>query len=201
MFRLFVALDIPEDIRQHLWLLNSGVPGARWLEPDQFHLTLYFIGEVDGVTADEVDEILSNVSFSPFPLTLKGVGTFPKRGDPKVLWAGCHPHDALTNLHNQIKKALKKIHDEEEAAQEFVPHVTLARFKDVSARKVAQFLQHHHDFETQSFEVSQFHLYSSALSGDGARYTRELTYGDAAEPFPGNSPLAKFLRRKSQLRS
>ena len=88
MHRLFVAIDTPENIRAQLEALLSGVPGARWVTSDQLHLTLRFVGEVDGPTFRDIADALGGVEEEAFELALKGVGHFPPRGKAKILWAG-----------------------------------------------------------------------------------------------------------------
>jgi 2'-5' RNA ligase len=77
MPRLFIALDLPEDVTAGLERLCEGLPGMRWVEADQFHLTLRFIGEVDQGTFYEIGEALARVSHPPFELALTGLGQFP----------------------------------------------------------------------------------------------------------------------------
>ena len=80
MPRLFVALDPPDEVKDALDRLCEGLPGIRWSDPSQFHLTLRFIGEVEQGTFYEIGEALANVSHAPFELALKGLGQFPPRG-------------------------------------------------------------------------------------------------------------------------
>jgi len=87
MYRLFVAIDLPEDVKNHLSLMSYGMPGARWVDDDQVHLTLHFIGEVDGGVFEDLREALGEIKCATFTITLSGTGHFPPRGKPTILWA------------------------------------------------------------------------------------------------------------------
>ena len=106
MFRLFVAIDLPPEIKEKLLAIGGGVPGARWLTAAQLHLTLKFVGEVDGGVFNDVINALGEVASEPFELTLKGVGHFPPRRDPEVLWVGVAKNERLVQLRNRIESAL-----------------------------------------------------------------------------------------------
>ena len=93
--RLFVALDLPQAIKQSLEPLAKGLGDVRWLAPEQQHLTLRFIGEVDNGAVHEIAEALATVPARPFELTLKGLGHFPPRGEPRVLWVGVDKNPEL----------------------------------------------------------------------------------------------------------
>src|SRR5436305_12787539 len=107
MIRLFVALDLPEDIRARLLALQGGVPGARWSTNEQLHLTLRFIGEVDGNVAHDVDDALAVIREPPFSLELSGVGEFGGK-KPRALWAGVKTNDALLHLQRKIETARQR---------------------------------------------------------------------------------------------
>ena len=101
MPRLFVAIPMPADVTAELSRLCVGLPAIRWMDEDTFHLTLRFIGEVEGWRADEVDEALSSIRCRPFDLSLRGVGTFEKAGKIETLWVGVEKHatqDVRTRL-------------------------------------------------------------------------------------------------------
>ncbi len=175
MYRLFVALDLPEDIRGELALISSGVPGARWLDDEQLHLTLRFIGEVDGLLYRDIKKALFDVSAEPFELSLKGVGTFPPRGQPTVLWVGLEKSEALLSLHRKIESILRQIGLEPEA-RKYSPHITLAYLKDAPMSRLGAFLTEYALFQTAPFEVTEFQLYSSTLTSKGAVYQIEESY-------------------------
>lgn len=101
MHRLFVAIRPPAAIRERLLGLMGGVSGVRWQTGGQLHITLRFIGEVPSQLADAIAAALGSVRHSPFDLSLNGIGTFGRPGQPGVLWAGVAPHEALKSLHRR----------------------------------------------------------------------------------------------------
>ena len=111
MIRLFVSLEVPAEIRERLGLLCCDVPGARWSDPEQLHLTVRFIGEVEEHVFAEIRDGLSSVRADPFDLVLSGVGHFPPRGQPRVLWAGLERSEALEILHQRIDRAVVRAGD------------------------------------------------------------------------------------------
>ena len=104
--RLFVAIDLPEPVTDALERICTGLPGARWTDPLQYHLTLRFVGEVDGLVAQDLDQGLAEIEFEPFTLNLDGFGHFPPRGMPKVLWAGVTPKDPVDRLRRAVDRAV-----------------------------------------------------------------------------------------------
>jgi len=176
MLRLFVAIDFPEDIRQQLARLCYGLPGARWVEENQLHLTLRFIGEVDGAMFREIKEALADIRRQRFRLALKGVGHFPPRKNPRVLWVGVEKNDSLVLLRNKIESTLVRLGLPGEE-RKFSPHVTLARFKDQTPLgRLTTYMAGNNLFSTMPFAVNYFHLYSSHLTPKGAQHTREASY-------------------------
>ena len=174
MIRLFVALALPDTVAQTLLLLESGVPGARWQDRDQLHLTLRFIGEVDGRDASGIDDALSAISALRFSVQLKGVGEFGGK-TPRALWAGVAPNEALMHLNRKIETALQRLGLEAES-RKFTPHVTLARLKAAPRDKVMEFLVHHALYQSTPFEATEFVLYSSHMTPNGSIYTPERQY-------------------------
>lgn len=174
MIRLFTAVEIPESVRLRLSLLQGGVPGARWIPKENLHLTLRFIGEVDERTANDIDEVLTVLEAPAFELTLKGVGEFGGR-DARAVWAAVAPNPALTRLVAKIESALQRMGLEAET-RKFTPHVTLARLKDAPLNKVSEFLGANGAFDSGSFPVRAFTLFSSHQTAKGSLYRAERTY-------------------------
>ncbi len=175
MTRLFVAIDMPAAINRQLAALCHGVPGAKWVAPEQIHLTLRFIGEADGPALDDIAEALDGFEAEAFSLALKGVGHFPPRHAPKVLWAGVEADDALIRLRDKVEGAIVRLGFAPEA-RNFAPHVTLARLRDAPIGRVSEYLAEHALFQTAPFAVSEFQLYSSRLSSNGAIHSIEASY-------------------------
>ncbi|MGF1477761.1 MAG: RNA 2',3'-cyclic phosphodiesterase [Geminicoccaceae bacterium] len=176
MPRLFVALELPEWLRERLSILQQGLPDVRWVPPEQMHITLRFIGEVDRPTFHETMYALANVGTRPFDLELKGLGHFPPRGPLRQLWVGVVAHPELLHLKRRIDRALRDIGVEAEG-RKFSPHVTLGRFRlPPPENRLASFLRRHGLFAAPAFPVSDFHLVSSALHPDGAIHEIEASY-------------------------
>lgn len=175
MIRLFVALALPAAIRTQLAMLSGGIPGARWVPPENYHLTLRFIGEVENWRAEEVDEALANIRAPSFQLTFRGVGTFEKGGRISALWVGVEKADALGFLQSKVETALQRIGLEPERKR-FAPHVTLARTDRAPPEKLVGFVQAHNLFRLPPVAVAHFTLYSSRLGKDAAVYVPEVEY-------------------------
>jgi 2'-5' RNA ligase len=174
MIRLFVALSLPETVKRQLAMLQGGVPGARWSTDEQLHLTLRFIGEVDEGQARDIDETLSTIEHSVFPLELAGVGEFGGK-NPHMLWAGTRPNEKLMNLQRKIETALQRLGLAPES-RKYTPHVTVARLRGTPMAKLREFLSAHALFSSLEFRIENFALYSSQLSSHGSIYRVEREY-------------------------
>jgi 2'-5' RNA ligase len=174
MMRLFVALALPDPVAASLIMIQSGVSNARWQERAQLHLTLRFIGEVDGRDAASIDEALSAITAPALSLQLKGIGEFGG-GKPRALWAGVAANDALMHLQRKIETAMQRIGLDAEP-RKFTPHVTLARLRSTPSGTVMDYLVDHALYASTPFEVDAFSLYSSHLSPNGSLYSVEQSY-------------------------
>lgn len=174
--RLFVALDLPQATRTRLARLGTGVPGARWLLPDSYHLTLRFLGEMPGHRAEELDGALAALRGRGFVLQLGGVGVFEKAGRPLALWAGVERNPQLEHLQAKIETAVQRVGFEPERRR-FTPHVTVARLDNAPPGKLAEWVQAHNLLRADPVAVEHFTLFSSRLGKDGAVYTPEVEYG------------------------
>ena len=175
MIRLFIAIDIPEAIRMELEGLGRSIPNARPVPVDQLHLTLKFIGEVEENRILDIDDALKEINQAEFPLCLKGVGTFPPRGAPRILWAGVNPVDRIIALRNSIERTLAAIGIPRDK-RKFVPHLTLARLNNCPIHPLQQCLAGNAFLQTPEFQVEDFHLYSSWLTRKGALHTLQSSY-------------------------
>lgn len=174
MIRLFVAVDLPESIRDRLLALQGGVPGARWSNSGQLHLTLRFIGEVDENVAHDVHDALAAIRAPSFTLEISGVGEFGGK-NPRALWAGVKSNESLLHLQRKIETALQRIGLEPEQ-RKYSPHITLARLKSPPREKVVQFLTHAALFAAGPFPVNNFMLFSSHPTPSGSIYNPEQVY-------------------------
>jgi len=175
MHRLFVGLRPPPAIRRQLLDAMGGVPGARWQDEHQLHLTLRFIGEVERPMAEDVALMLGSVHFPPIDVALAGVGQFDTRGRPNALWAGVRPHDALLHLHKKVDQAITRAGLASEA-RAYLPHITLARL-GAGAGTTDRWLAEHAGLASAPFRFEHFTLFQSHLGSEGAVY-------EAVERYP-----------------
>lgn len=168
--RLFLALTPPPTVSDALLDLQEGIPGAHWVDSDNFHVTLRFIGEVDRHQATDIETALEGVVFAPFTLQLSGVGHFEGRGRAKAIWAGVTPSGDLDLLHYRVEMACRRAGLAAET-RKFIPHVTLARLTSGSGF-IGDWLQQHGAFAAGPWPVDHFSLYESNLTSNGAIYTQ-----------------------------
>ena len=176
MPRLFVAIDMPEEVAADLEARCHGLQGARWTRPGQFHLTLRFLGDVDPGGTAALHDALRQVRVEPFELALQGLGVFPPGGVPRVLWAGTGREPTLLALAEAVERAVRNAGLPAEN-RKFQAHVTLGRLKGVAGARLREYLERHAGLETAPFPVTSFRLYSSRLTPKGAVHTVEREYG------------------------
>lgn len=174
MPRLFVALPVPEDVCDELIALQSGVPEARWVPPENFHVTLCFAGEVHGADMRDFEEELSDIAGPRFPVGIAGVEQFSSGKQPKALVALVEKNDRLTWLHQKVSRVARNCGIEVER-RKFRPHVTLARFGSgaETGHHIAQFMASHSTVRAGPWLADHFALYSSRPGGGGRVYTEE----------------------------
>ncbi|AXV16673.1 RNA 2',3'-cyclic phosphodiesterase [Neorhizobium sp. SOG26] len=184
MPRLFTALEIPRNLAMSVSLLRGGLPGARWIDVENYHITLRFIGDVDGRTADEIVDRLDRIDRPEFPLTLSGIGSFGSK-KPHSIWAGVSPSAELNALQGEIERICQRIGLPPDP-RKFTPHVTLARLKNCRLDDVVHYLSGRGNFFAPTFTVGRFVLLSSKESVGGGPYLteevfplRETSYGYA----------------------
>ena len=171
MPRLFTALEVPRDAALSLSLLRGGLPGARWVDGENFHITLRFFGDVEGHVADEIANALDRVRRHAFTMSLSGVGAFGGK-KPHALWAGVSASPDLFALQGEIERRCQRLGLPADP-RKFVPHVTLARLRNVGPHEVAAYLSSRGNFSTAPFRVSRFVLMSARESTGGGPYVVE----------------------------
>lgn len=174
MPRLFSALEIPKNAALSLSLLRGGLPGARWIDVENYHLTLHFMGDVEAPVADEIINALDRIDRPCFPLTLAGLGSFGSR-KPHSIWAGVMPSPALMALQGEIGRICQRIGVPSDS-RKFVPHVTLARLRNPRLDDVVKYLHGRADFRAEPFSVERFVVMSSKDSVGGGPYLVEEAY-------------------------
>ena len=174
MLRLFVGIEFPPELKLRLSLLCTGVPGAKWVDAGNLHLTLRFIGEISEDRAADVDEALAGLKARRFNLQLAGTGVFGGNR-PHALWVGVERHPDLARLRDKIEQALIRIGLMPEQ-RKFAPHVTLARLRDPEIDKLAAFLAAHAQFRAAPLPVDHFSLIASFPTKAGSVYEDQADY-------------------------
>lgn len=166
MHRLFVALRPPAAIRSGLIAIMQGVPGVRWQDDDQLHVTVRFVGEIDRHQAEDVAAALGRVRGSAITARIAGVGRFDH-----ALWAGIAPRAPLAALHAQVDGALR-LAGVKPDGRAYLPHITLARFAKTRAGDPAlgRWLGDHTALASPAFTLDRLILFESTLGSEGARY-------------------------------
>ena len=174
MPRLFTALELPYSAIVQLSLLRGGLPGARFIDPENYHITLRFMGDLENHTADEIVSALDRVKHQNISISISGLGVFGGK-KPHAVFASIAPCPALFELQEDIERACKRVGLPPDS-RKFTPHVTIARLRNVSPGQAAKFLSQHGGFTAPSFVVKEFVLLSSRNSVGGGPYIREEMY-------------------------
>jgi RNA 2',3'-cyclic 3'-phosphodiesterase len=172
MPRLFVALEVPRNAAMSLSLLRGGLPGARWIDVENFHITLRFIGDIDGRTADEVVDKLDRIERPEFQLAL--LGSFGSK-KPHSVFAGVTQAPEMYALQGEIERICQRLGLPADP-RKFTPHVTLARLRNARTEDVAHYLSGRGNFYTAPFTVNRFVLMSSKESVGGGPYLTEEVF-------------------------
>lgn len=174
MPRLFTGLEIPPEIGETLSGLRGGLPGARWIDPENYHVTLRFIGDIDGVAANEIAGLLARINRRRFEVTLQGLSSFGSK-KPRAVVASVAPSRPLIELQAELERLMQRFGLDPEG-RKFTPHVTLARLRDASPRDVADYLAIRGYFPSKVFTAQRFVLFSSRASTGGGPYVVEDSY-------------------------
>jgi 2'-5' RNA ligase len=170
MPRLFIAIDLPDKLKERLSRLRVDIPGARWVPNDQLHLTLAFLGEQDPDSVPRLKAELSAIRQPGFRLCFSTPGCFPNPSHPKVLWFGIEPQAHLNRLVDQVRRALQSC-DIALDERPFSPHITLARLKLPAGREASAFLHPLRPPKISPADVRDFVLYESRLTFNGPIHT------------------------------
>ncbi|MBY0295586.1 MAG: RNA 2',3'-cyclic phosphodiesterase [Methylobacterium sp.] len=176
MPRLFTGFEIPPDVATALAGRRGGLPGARWVEPSDYHITLRFIGDVDGGVAEEITQALAEARpRPPLALTLDALASFG--GDrPHALYARVVPNPDLDDLQAEQERLLRRVGLAPDTRR-FTPHVTLARLRrEATPDLVAQYLAVQGPFAALSVRAERVALYSARASVGGGPYVVEAAY-------------------------
>ncbi|MGQ0673497.1 MAG: RNA 2',3'-cyclic phosphodiesterase [Hyphomicrobium sp.] len=174
MPRLFTGIELPTHVRDQLARLKAPLPGARWVEPANLHLTLRFAGDIDNRLAREFTDALGQIEADAFELRLAGLDVFGGN-DPHTIYAGVEPSpplDALARAHERAARNAGLAPD----GRTFKPHVTLARVRHGQTLTIARFLGRNGAFKGVPFSVERFVLYSSRPKVGGGPYVIEASF-------------------------
>lgn len=193
MPRLFTALEIPPPVAGDLSALRGGLPGARWIDAENYHITLRFIGDIDDAMAHDVALTLAAIRRPPFQVALDRLSSFG--GDkPRSVVVRARPDPVLIELQAEQERLLRRIGVPPEP-RKFVPHVTLARLRGASSSAVAAYLGTRGYFPPLSFEAARFVLFSSRDSVGGGPYVVEAEYPLRGRGAPAASAEAAAWER------
>ncbi|MFN3604334.1 MAG: RNA 2',3'-cyclic phosphodiesterase [Leptonema sp. (in: bacteria)] len=172
--RTFLAITIPEPILDELEVCQRGIPNAKWIQRNNLHITLHFFGEIQLTEFNEIREILKNVKQKKFSIQLKNPKVFNKKYQ-KILWLSIEPIKPIQTLRSSILKEIQK-RNFLIKKEEFIPHLTLARFNRIHQKVLNEYLLTFENFFTAKFEIDSFTLFSSILYPEGPKYTPEEIY-------------------------
>jgi RNA 2',3'-cyclic 3'-phosphodiesterase len=175
MLRLFVGIGFSPELKLQLSLLRSGMPGAKWVDPGNFHLTLRFIGETGESVAADINEALARLRARRFTLQLARTGVFGSADKLRSLWVGVERSPELVALHDKIEQALVRVGLVPEP-RKFSPHVTLARLHRPAIDKLSGFLATHALFRAAPYSVEGFSLIASFQTKAGSVYEDQADY-------------------------
>jgi 2'-5' RNA ligase len=175
MPRLFTGLELPADVGLALSAYRGGLPGARWTDPENYHVTLRFIGDVDHATARDLFSILGDGRRrGPVRVTFDALATFGGER-PRAVFARAVPTTELAELQSEQERLVRRVGLPPER-RKFTPHVTLARLRDASPIDVAGYIGMRGRFPKLSFTAARFVLFSSRASVGGGPYVIEAAY-------------------------
>ncbi len=179
--RLFIAIPISEEIRENIGKFQEELKSVynkkvRWVVPENIHLTLKFLGEVDpdkikiiyGIMLESIRDI------NKFSIEIKGAGVFPDKTRPRVLWVGCIDTSGyISSIKNNLDKGLKSLKFKKEK-RKLVPHLTIGRVRNFKGRLDVL----PEEVELGKLEVCRIQLIESKLTSKGAEYkiVKDVTF-------------------------
>jgi RNA 2',3'-cyclic 3'-phosphodiesterase len=175
MMRLFAAIEIPETHRLRLSMVAGPLPGAKWIDREDMHLTLRFAGDIDNRTASDFADHLARIDVAPFDVRFTELGAFGGR-EPRTIHAGIDGGERLEALQRATDRAARAAGIAAEP-RTYKPHVTLARLRGTSSDIVARFLTSRARLDLPPFTVDHFVLYSSKPKVGGGPYVVEEVFG------------------------
>ena len=169
--RLFIAIEIPEEVKDHIVKIQENIDTTankiKFVNPNQIHLTLKFLGEVQPNNLEEIKNNLKKITLKPFSVVLDKIGVFPSESYIRVIWVGLNPEDKILDLQKNIDENLKKLFKKE---KDFKPHLTLARVKYIEDKKAFVDKLKKINVENKKIDINSFKLIKSTLTPKGPIY-------------------------------
>lgn len=178
MIRLFIGLEIPDNIKEQVLALDKDLNGALWKNAEKLHLTLAFVGNIEEPVADELHQELQYVRFPAFHLAFKEIGYFTNGDIPHHLWVGVDQNKALNELQEKVMNVLKKLNLNTQDKFKFHPHMTIAKLQGSILPSVLAYVSKNNLFHSEEFLVDHFSLFVSHAkeNGEGKYYTIAAEY-------------------------
>lgn len=172
MPRCFLALSLPEDVKQQLSALPLPAgPGVRRVHSESLHLTLHFLGEQSDAAVATLSSTLRELTIPAFDFEIAGVGQFPSHGPPSVLWCGINAPPKLEELQRELGQRLQAAIGFTPESRPFAPHITLARCEPPPARSaIAQWVESQQSLRSGPLTASAVTLYFSDMQVRPVRY-------------------------------
>ncbi|SCA62435.1 RNA 2',3'-cyclic phosphodiesterase [Chlamydiales bacterium SCGC AG-110-M15] len=174
MSPLFLAIDIPSEVKKALTALCYGIPETNWILEEKFHITLRYLGELSDHLRLDLQESLHEIEMKKFSIKLKGLGHFSKKHGG-VIWVGIENDENLQNLRKKTDRLLSGNNIPKDRAS-YIPHASIGYYKKRYAFEVADHLKQHQLFQSDSFSVDHFSLYESHRGSKGSHYYKLESY-------------------------
>ncbi|MDX1958685.1 MAG: RNA 2',3'-cyclic phosphodiesterase [Leptospiraceae bacterium] len=173
--RAFLAIIPPEEIKEELSRITHGIPGVKWKNPETFHLTLQFLGEISEEITTNLNERISCIKFEPFTVNFHSVGFFHSAKGGYTIWTGVDKNPSLISLYDSIQKIVNLL-QLKTGSKDFIPHLTIGKTYNWNFTRWDYYFETYREFKSLEFGVQEFHLFSSELKPSGAIYTIEKTF-------------------------
>lgn len=183
-FRLFLAFELPSDIMDSVYRISGEIKGyplnVKWIKAGNIHLTIVFLGNIRADHIPIIEDATGNVCsrYGAFGLNLNGIGIFPNRAKPRVIWLGLDGDlERMSYFRNSLQKHLKLFNIKQEKRR-FKPHLSLGRFRKgkVNNPLLENVLMRYKDTVSSKFILNELHLFKSDLRPTGSEYTKLKTW-------------------------
>lgn len=174
--RCFIGIDLPNSLKKSISKFIDDVDNlnlfyGKFVESENLHLSLKFLGELSEEDVSNVEKSLSTINFNPFKFSIKDIGSFPNKNFVKVLWLGVgEGKKEILELNNKIEENLPQFSN---TYKVFTPHITLGRIKNISNKDMlSKFFDKNKNISFGEVNVSSFYLFKSTLTSNGPIYEK-----------------------------